>query len=86
MSIAHKIVGNAMQMAVCQPAEGQTVYGEAGKFRCGEGLSLATREGDGTVILQSMTIEGLSKALAKNTGIGDEKKGPLGGLLSGSLE
>jgi len=33
-----------------------------------------------------MTIEGLSKALAKNTGIGDEQKGPLGGLLSGRLE
>lgn len=52
----------------------------------GEGLNLATLEGDGTVILQSMTIEGLSKALAKNMGIGDEKKGPLGGLFSGSLE
>lgn len=52
----------------------------------GEGLSLATLEGDGTVILQSMTIEGLAKALAKNLGIGDDKKGPLGGLLSGSTE
>jgi uncharacterized protein (AIM24 family) len=52
----------------------------------GEGLSLATLEGDGQVILQSMTIEGLAKALAKNMGIGDDKKGPLGGLLSGSSE
>ncbi len=52
----------------------------------GEGLSLATLEGDGAVILQSMTIEGLAKALAKNMGTGDEKKGPLGGLLSGSFE
>jgi len=52
----------------------------------GEGLNLATLEGDGTVILQSMTIEGLAKALAKNMGAGDEKKGPFGGLLSGSLE
>ena len=52
----------------------------------GEGLNLATLEGDGTVILQSMTIEGLAKALAKNMGMSDEKKGPLGGLLSGSFE
>jgi uncharacterized protein (AIM24 family) len=52
----------------------------------GEGLSLATLEGDGQVILQSMTIEGLARALAKNMGIGDDKKGPLGGLLSGSSE
>lgn len=52
----------------------------------GEGLNLATLEGDGTVILQSMTIEGLAKALRKNMGIGDDKKGPLGGLLSGSTE
>ena len=52
----------------------------------GEGLSLATLEGNGRVILQSMTIEGLAKALAKNMGGGDDKRGPLGGLLSGSLE
>ena len=52
----------------------------------GEGLSLATLDGDGQVILQSMTIEGLARALAKNMGIGDDKKGPLGGLLSGSSE
>jgi uncharacterized protein (AIM24 family) len=32
MTISHKIVGNAMQMVVCQVAEGQTLYAEAGKF------------------------------------------------------
>jgi uncharacterized protein (AIM24 family) len=32
MTIAHKVVGNAMQMIVCQVAEGQTIYAEAGKF------------------------------------------------------
>jgi uncharacterized protein (AIM24 family) len=32
MSISHKIVGNAMQLAVCQVADGQTIYAEAGKF------------------------------------------------------
>jgi uncharacterized protein (AIM24 family) len=52
----------------------------------GEGLSLATLEGDGQVILQSMTIDGLARAILKNAGIGDDKQGPLGGLLSGSLE
>jgi uncharacterized protein (AIM24 family) len=52
----------------------------------GEGLNLATLEGDGQVILQSMTMDGLAKALAKNMGRGDDKKGPLGGLLSGSME
>ena len=52
----------------------------------GEGLNLATLEGDGTVILQSMTIEGLAKALAKNMGMPDEKKGPLGGLRFGSFD
>jgi len=32
MALAHKLVGNAMQMAVCQLGEGQSVYCEAGKF------------------------------------------------------
>jgi len=32
MAVANKIVGNAMQMVVCQLAEGQTVYAEAGRF------------------------------------------------------
>jgi len=48
----------------------------------GEGLNLATLEGDGRVILQSMTYEGLANALAKNMG-SDSKTGGLGGLLSG---
>jgi uncharacterized protein (AIM24 family) len=52
----------------------------------GEGLNLATLEGDGLVILQSLTIEGLAKALAKNMGAGDDKQGPLGGFFSGSQE
>ncbi|HEY8729235.1 MAG TPA: AIM24 family protein, partial [Acidothermaceae bacterium] len=32
MTVSHKIVGNAMQMAVCQVADGQTIYADAGKF------------------------------------------------------
>lgn len=53
----------------------------------GEGLSLATLEGDGTVILQSVTIDGLAKALAKNAGAGDRKTGiGMGGLFSGSAD
>ena len=32
MAVAHKLVGNAMQMVVCQLDAGQTVYAEAGKF------------------------------------------------------
>ncbi|GMA88382.1 hypothetical protein GCM10025868_36320 [Angustibacter aerolatus] len=53
----------------------------------GEGLSLATLEGDGRVILQSMTIDGLAKALAKNTGAGDKKTGAgMGGLFGGSAD
>lgn len=32
MTVSHKVVGNAMQMVVCQVAEGQTIYAEAGKF------------------------------------------------------
>ncbi|MDX6203506.1 MAG: hypothetical protein QOJ83_3006 [Frankiales bacterium] len=51
----------------------------------GEGLNLATLAGDGQVILQSMTIDALAKSLKKNMGIGDDKQGPLGGLLSGSV-
>jgi len=53
----------------------------------GEGFSLATLEGDGRVILQSMTIDALAKALAKNAGAGDRKTGAgLGGIFSGSTE
>ncbi|RBY88097.1 AIM24 family protein [Blastococcus sp. TBT05-19] len=36
----------------------------------GEGMSLATVEGNGRVILQSVTIDGLAKALQKNAGAG----------------
>jgi uncharacterized protein (AIM24 family) len=32
MTVSHKIVGNAMQLAVCQISDGQTIYAEAGKF------------------------------------------------------
>ncbi|MEU5611572.1 AIM24 family protein [Streptomyces sparsogenes] len=46
----------------------------------GEGLSLATLEGDGRVILQSMTMEGLANALKKAQG--GDKQGPTGGLFS----
>jgi uncharacterized protein (AIM24 family) len=52
----------------------------------GEGLNLATLEGDGRVILQSMTYAGIANALRKNMGLGEDKQGPLGGLLSGSNE
>lgn len=53
----------------------------------GEGMSLATLEGDGRVILQSVTIDGLAKALEKNAGAGDRKTGAgLGGLFTGSAD
>ncbi|MCL2733134.1 MAG: AIM24 family protein [Actinomycetia bacterium] len=46
----------------------------------GEGLSLATLEGNGRVILQSMTLEGLANALKKAQG--GDKQGPTGGMFS----
>jgi uncharacterized protein (AIM24 family) len=54
-----------------------------------EGLTLATLSGNGKVVLQSMTIEGLSTALRKNMlkGGGDNGRTGLGsitGLLGGS--
>jgi uncharacterized protein (AIM24 family) len=53
----------------------------------GEGFSLATVEGNGRVILQSVTIDGLAKALEKNAGAGDRKTGAgLGGIFSGSAD
>jgi uncharacterized protein (AIM24 family) len=53
----------------------------------GEGFSVATLEGDGRVILQSVTIDALAKALEKNMGAGDNKTGAgLGGLFSGSAD
>ena len=45
----------------------------------GEGLSLATLEGQGKVILQSMTLEGLANALRKAQG--GDKEGATGGLF-----
>jgi uncharacterized protein (AIM24 family) len=48
----------------------------------GEGLSLATLEGDGQVILQSMTYEGIASALTQRMGGGD-RKGLTGGLFGG---
>lgn len=53
----------------------------------GEGMSVATLEGNGQVILQSVTIDGLAKALQKNMGAGDKKTGAgLGGIFSGSAD
>jgi len=46
----------------------------------GEGLSLATLEGNGRVILQSLTIESPANALRKAQG--GDKQGPTGGLFS----
>lgn len=50
----------------------------------GEGLSLATLEGQGKVILQSMTLEGLANALRKAQG--GDKQGATGGLFSTRVE
>lgn len=48
----------------------------------GEGLNLATLEGDGQVILQSMTYDGIANALRKRLG-GDDRRGLTGGLFGG---
>jgi uncharacterized protein (AIM24 family) len=48
----------------------------------GEGLSLATLEGDGAVILQSMTYDGMANALRQRLG-GDDRRGLTGGLFGG---
>ena len=48
----------------------------------GEGLSLATLEGEGKVILQSMTYDGIANAIAKRLG-GDDRRGLSGGLFGG---
>jgi uncharacterized protein (AIM24 family) len=50
----------------------------------GDGLSLATLQGHGKVILQSMTLEGLANALRKAEG--GDKEGPTGGLFSTRVE
>jgi uncharacterized protein (AIM24 family) len=50
----------------------------------GNGFSQATLEGDGLVILQSMTMESLAAAIVKNSHSGDEKaSNPIGGLFGG---
>jgi uncharacterized protein (AIM24 family) len=51
----------------------------------GNGFNQATLEGDGTVILQSMTIESLAHAIAKNAHVGHDEKAsnPLGSLFGG---
>ncbi|MHB1486853.1 MAG: AIM24 family protein [Acidimicrobiales bacterium] len=47
-----------------------------------EGVNLATLEGDGTVLIQSMSLEALARCLHPYLpGGGEEQKGPLGGLL-----
>ena len=55
----------------------------------GEGLALAVLEGDGRVILQSMTMGGLATALAKNShgrdGGGGQSGGAGGSSLGGGL-
>lgn len=48
----------------------------------GEGLNLATLEGDGQVIIQSMTYDGLANALEKRLG-GNDRRGLTGGLFGG---
>lgn len=53
----------------------------------GEGFSVATVEGNGQVILQSVTIEALAQALQKNAGAGDKKTGTgMGGIFGGSAD
>ena len=51
------------------------------------GMNLTTLEGDGQVILQSMTYEGMGRALSpfiKHAGDGSDKGlGGIGGLLGG---
>lgn len=47
-----------------------------------EGINLATLEGDGLVLIQSVTLEALARSLHPYLlGSGEEKRGPLGGLL-----
>jgi uncharacterized protein (AIM24 family) len=51
----------------------------------GNGFSQATLEGDGQVILQSMTMQSLAAAIVKNSHGGDEKaSNPLGSLFGGT--
>jgi uncharacterized protein (AIM24 family) len=52
----------------------------------GEGVNLATLEGDGDVILQSLTYSGMGAALKRHIRTGDtnQQANPIGGLLGGS--
>ena len=54
-------------------------------FLGGNGFNMATLEGDGTVILQSMTIQSLAHAIVKNAHLGGDEKASsgLGSLLGG---
>lgn len=52
----------------------------------GEGINLVTLEGDGLVLLQSVTIEALAHALQRHMAApGEERKGGIGGLLEGRV-
>src|SRR3954451_16321451 len=48
----------------------------------GEGLNLATLEGDGTVIIQSMTLDGMANAIKRRIGSND-RQGITGGIFGG---
>jgi uncharacterized protein (AIM24 family) len=52
----------------------------------GNGFSMATLEGDGRVILQSMTMESLAHAVVKNAHLGHDEKAsnPFGSLFGGT--
>lgn len=51
-----------------------------------EGINLVTLEGNGLVLLQSMTIEALAHSLEPHLrSPGEERKGGLGGILEGKL-
>ena len=52
----------------------------------GNGFNMATLEGDGLVLLQSMTMESLAHALVKNAHVGHDEKAsnPLGSLFGGT--
>lgn len=51
-----------------------------------EGINLVTLEGDGVVLLQSVTVEALAHALQQHmVAPGEERKGGLGGILEGRL-
>jgi uncharacterized protein (AIM24 family) len=52
----------------------------------GNGFNLATLEGDGTVLLQSMTMESLAHAIVANANVGHDQKAsnPIGSLFGGT--